>query len=378
MLLAPPLGLYAHIPWCVRKCPYCDFNSHAKTDRLPETAYVDAMLADLQSQAERVQGRKLESVFIGGGTPSLFSCDAIARLLEGIAERLDCAPDMEVTLEANPGTVEAEMFAGYRQAGVNRLSIGIQSFNNIYLERLGRIHSSDEALQAVRLAKTSGFDRLNLDLMFGLPGQSPEDALADINTAIASQPTHLSFYQLTLEPNTLFHQYPPRLPEEETTWQIQQVCRQALISAGFLQYEISAWAREGDRCRHNQNYWQFGDYLGIGAGAHGKLTDINTRQISRNWRVKHPDSYLKTTGIVGGEIVVMQEELPVEFLMNHLRLRDGFTPSIFEARTGLSFDCLNEPLTQCIREGLLMQDEDRICCTNRGWNFLDNVLEVFV
>jgi putative oxygen-independent coproporphyrinogen III oxidase len=380
-LLAPPLSLYVHIPWCVRKCPYCDFNSHASAESLPEAAYVDALLADLELDAARVENRRLESIFIGGGTPSLFSADAIARLLKGIVERLACIPDMEVTLEANPGTLEAGKFDGFRQAGVNRLSIGIQSFSNSSLEQLGRIHDADAAIAAVNQAKACGFERLNLDLMFGLPGQAPDDAFADINMAIALRPSHISFYQLTLEPNTLFHQYPPRLPEEERIWEMQESCRQALIGAGFDQYEVSAWARNGDRCRHNLNYWQFGDYLGIGAGAHGKLTDLDSGRILRNWRIKNPRAYLAaaaTIGIVGGEAMVAEAEVPFEFLMNHLRLREGFTRCIFEARTGLSVRCLDEPLTQCVQAGLLMADGERIRCTDKGWNFLDNVLEVFL
>jgi putative oxygen-independent coproporphyrinogen III oxidase len=380
-LIFPPLGLYVHIPWCVRKCPYCDFNSHASAESLPEAAYADALLADLDLDIARVRDRSLESVFIGGGTPSLFSADAIAHLLKGIAERLACTPDMEVTLEANPGTLEAGKFDGFRQAGVNRLSIGIQSFNNASLEQLGRIHDADAAIAAVQQAKASGFERLNLDLMFGLPGQSLADALADIHTAIALQPSHLSFYQLTLEPNTLFHQYPPRLPEDERIWEMQQACRQALAGAGFEQYEVSAWARNGDHCRHNLNYWQFGDYLGVGAGAHGKLTDPDSGQVARNWRIKNPRSYLAaagTTDVVGGETLITEAELPVEFLMNHLRLREGFRHFVFEERTGLSIRCLAKPLTQCIQADLLMQDGDRICCTDRGWNFLDNVLEMFL
>ncbi|WNV06634.1 radical SAM family heme chaperone HemW [Candidatus Methylospira mobilis] len=380
-LSAPPLGLYVHIPWCVRKCPYCDFNSHASAESLPEAAYVDALLADLDLDAPRIGSRGLETVFIGGGTPSLFSPAAIARLLTGISERLACAPDMEVTLEANPGTLETGKFEGFRLAGVNRLSIGVQSFDNAGLEQLGRIHGADAAIAAAHQAKACGFERLNLDLMFGLPGQSLGNALADINTAIALQPSHLSFYQLTLEPNTLFHEHPPSLPEDERIWEMQQACRQALISAGFDQYEVSAWARNGDHCRHNLNYWQFGDYLGIGAGAHGKLTDPATGRISRYWRIKHPRTYLAAagaTGTVGGESAVSEAELPFEFLMNHLRLRAGFTLPLFEARTGLSVECLDEPLRQCIGEGLLEQDGNRIYCTDRGWNFLDNVLEMLM
>jgi oxygen-independent coproporphyrinogen-3 oxidase len=377
----PPLGLYVHIPWCIRKCPYCDFNSHAANGSLPERPYIDALLADLDQDLPWVEGRTVGTVFIGGGTPSLFGPEAIHALLEGIARRIPLAPDAEITLEANPGTAESARFRGYRAAGVNRLSIGVQSFNPDHLERLGRIHGREEAIRAAHMATEAGFDHFNLDLMFGLPEQTVEQALADLRTALALNPAHLSFYQLTLEPNTLFHKYPPPLPGDETTWEMQRACQVLLAEGGFEQYEISAYARPGRRCRHNLNYWQFGDYLGIGAGAHGKLTDPATGNIARRWKPRHPAHYLESAGhpaCIAGHELVPADQLPVEFLMNHLRLREGFPERRFAARTGLNIDSLHPALDECIAAGLLERREGYIRCTDRGWNFLDNVLERFL
>jgi len=294
----PPLSLYIHFPWCVRKCPYCDFNSHAVRGDLPEDQYIDALLADLESDLPRVWGRPVRSVFLGGGTPSLFSPEAIERLLAGVRARVTLVPEAEVTLEANPGTVETERFRGYRAAGVNRLSIGIQSFQPEQLQKLGRIHGRDEALAAAQAARAAGFDNFNLDLMFGLPQQTLDEALADLRTALALNPTHLSLYQLTLEPNTLFHAQPPELPDEDVLAAMQEALQAELADAGFTQYEVSAYARAGRRCRHNLNYWQFGDYLGIGAGAHAKITDADG--ITRLWKVKQPRNFLETAGTPAG------------------------------------------------------------------------------
>jgi len=377
----PPLGLYVHIPWCVRKCPYCDFNSHAANGSLPERPYIDALLADLDQDLPWVEGRTVGTVFIGGGTPSLFGPEAIHALLEGIARRIPLAPDAEITLEANPGTAESARFRGYRAAGVNRLSIGVQSFDADHLKRLGRIHGPEEAIRAAQTATEAGFDNFNLDLMFGLPEQTAEQALADIRTAQALNPAHLSFYQLTLEPNTLFHKYPPPLPGDEACWDMQCACQALLAEGGFEQYEISAYARFGRRCRHNLNYWQFGDYLGIGAGAHGKLTDPATGNVARRWKLRHPAQYLESAGrpaSVAGHELVSAEQLPVEFLMNHLRVREGFPEQRYTTRTGLSIDTLHPALDDCIATGLLERYEDHIRCTDRGWNFLDNVLERFL
>ena len=376
----PSLSLYIHIPWCVRKCPYCDFNSHAATGSLPEATYVTALLSDLEQDLAKVAGRSVATVFIGGGTPSLFSAESIRALLTGIATRIPLESQAEITLEANPGTAESSKFKGFRDAGINRLSIGIQSFNDGHLQALGRIHGGREAKLAVEIAKASGFTNFNLDLMFGLPSQTCAGALDDIRCALELQPTHLSFYQLTLEPNTLFHRYPPSLPEDDTLWGIQEACQALLAEKGFHQYEVSAYSRKGFRCRHNVNYWRFGDYLGIGAGAHGKLTDASGN-ITRTWKIRHPARYLETAGTlasIGGCSVLEKHELPLEFMMNHLRLREGFKASMFTECTGLPMNALEPALSQCIEDGLLGQSDGFIRCTNKGWNFMDNVLEKFI
>lgn len=381
MLTTPPLSLYVHIPWCVRKCPYCDFNSHAAASGLPESAYVDALLRDLDEELPAVAGRRLETIFIGGGTPSLFGAEAIARLLEGVRARIPLAPDAEITLEANPGTAESGRFRGYRDAGVNRLSIGVQSFQPARLERLGRIHGREEALRAAALAREAGFDNFNLDLMFGLPDQTREEGLADVRTAIDLTPTHLSYYQLTLEPNTVFHKYPPRLPGDDAIFALQREAQALLAEAGYAQYEVSAYARTGRRCRHNLNYWRFGDYLGIGAGAHGKLTDAATGAIVRTWKIKHPWHYLDASGQPdrqGGRAAVPNEDRPFEFLMNALRLREGFPKALFPERTGLPLDALEPALSACVEAGLLARPEGVIRCTGQGYDFLDDVLQRFL
>jgi putative oxygen-independent coproporphyrinogen III oxidase len=381
MLLTPPLSLYIHMPWCVRKCPYCDFNSHAADNALPEREYVEALLADLEQQISSVQGRQVETMFIGGGTPSLFSPTAIHDLLEGVRSRLDLAADAEITMEANPGTVEIAKFRGFREAGVNRLSIGIQSFHDAHLKKLGRIHDSREARLAAEIARKADFDNFNLDLMFGLPDQTVDEALTDIRIAIDLAPTHISFYQLTLEPNTVFHKYPPCLPEDDRIWTMQQSCQALLADHGYRQYEVSAYAREGYRCRHNLNYWRFGDYLGIGAGAHGKITNAAERTITRAWKIKHPQHYLESAGQPdrqGGQATVPRNDLPFEFLMNHLRLREGFPEAAFGERTGLPLEVLEPELSDCIAAEWLDRRDGVIRCTDTGWNFLDNVLQRFL
>lgn len=377
----PSLGLYIHLPWCVRKCPYCDFNSHAATGSIPETAYVAALLADLEQHQADTPGRPIESIFLGGGTPSLFSPDAIDRLLTAIKADWVLADDAEITLEANPGTVETGKFQGFRQAGVNRLSIGIQSFDEGCLERLGRIHDRTAALRAVDSARAAGFEQFNLDLMFGLPGQSLQQGLADVQTAIALAPPHLSYYQLTLEPNTLFHKYPPRLPEDDAVWAIQKAGQTLLMEADYLQYEVSAYAQPDSHCRHNLNYWQFGDYIGIGAGAHGKLTDPITGTITRTLKIRHPEHYLHYTGQperYTQRNQVSVEHYTFEFLMNNLRLRQGFDLSLYRARTGLTDAALEPALSRCLEEGLLERQGDSIRCTEQGWNFMDDVLQRFL
>ena len=376
----PPLSLYIHIPWCVRKCPYCDFNSHAVNGDLPEADYVTALLSDLEQDLPRVAGRTVETVFIGGGTPSLFSPEAIHMLLEGVRVRLSLSPDAEITLEANPGTAESSKFCGFRAAGINRLSMGVQSFNDRHLQALGRIHDSHEAEMAAEIAVAAGFANFNLDLMFGLPGQTCDEALADIRRAVRLNPTHLSFYQLTLEPNTLFHRFPPPLPNDETIWEIQDACQALLAEQGYRQYEVSAYAKPSFRCRHNENYWRFGDYLGIGAGAHGKLTD-ESGNITRIWKTRHPLRYLESAGAssgIGGSTLVEQAELPLEFMMNHLRLREGFAESAITSLTGLTMSAFEPALSRCFETGLLESHAGHIRCTDQGWNFLDEVLTQFV
>lgn len=376
-----PLSLYIHIPWCVRKCPYCDFNSHEARGAVPERAYVDALLADLEQDLPRVWGRRIDSVFFGGGTPSLFSAEALDRLLSGLRARLPLRPDAEMTLEANPGTVERGHFAEFRAIGINRLSIGVQSFHDEHLARLGRIHGRRDAYAAAEAAHAAGLANFNLDLMFGLPQQTVEQGLADIADAIALQPAHLSYYQLTIEPNTAFHHSPPTLPAEEITDSLQQRAHLELTRHGYARYEVSAYAREGRHCRHNLNYWEFGDYLGIGAGAHGKLTDPASGQIQRLWKLKHPRDYLTHAGTpagVGGDGMIKEEDLPVEFLLNVLRLVDGVPAALFCERTGLLLAALEPALTQAREREWLEADPSRLQPTALGLRFLNDVLQVFM
>ena len=320
-----PLSLYIHIPWCLKKCPYCDFNSHAVKDALPEKHYVDCLLADLARDIARYEiTRPLETIFIGGGTPSLFSARALDDLLRGIQTQLTFAENIEITLEANPGTFEFEKFADFRAIGINRLSIGVQTFDDHLLSQLGRVHSGKEAIRAAEMAHNVGFENFNLDFMFGLPQSNLTHSERDIRTAIALEPTHLSFYQLTLEPNTYFHRYPPTLPSDDIIFQTQQHCQQILAAHRFEQYEVSAYSLRGKQCRHNVNYWQFGDYLGIGAGGHGKLSLALPNDIIRTQKNKHPDRYQQITSHEFIEESISQPDLPLEFLMNHLRLKQGF------------------------------------------------------
>ncbi|MCL2523209.1 MAG: radical SAM family heme chaperone HemW [Betaproteobacteria bacterium] len=374
----PPLSLYIHIPWCVQKCPYCDFNSHAAGAAIPERQYVDALIADLQTALPLIWGRAVLSVFFGGGTPSLFSPAAIDELLAACRALTPLAPDAEITLEANPGTVESEKFAGFRAAGVNRLSLGIQSFNDQHLRALGRIHDSAEAKRAAALA-AAHFDNFNLDLMYGLPGQTQAQALADVDTALSFAPPHLSCYQLTLEPNTRFAAAPPPLPEADLCADMQEAIEARLAAAGYDNYEISAFARPGRQCRHNLNYWQFGDYLGIGAGAHSKLTLPD--RVPRQMRWKHPPTYLEKT-LAGqplqDEHSVAVADLPFEFLMNALRLRDGFAPALFELRTGLPLASILPRLRAAAADGLLDLSPERIAPTLQGRRFLNRLLERFL
>ena len=374
----PPLALYIHIPWCVKKCPYCDFNSHTAGPTLPEEEYVDALLADLDADLAQVHGRPLTSIFFGGGTPSLFSAKALGRLLQGVEQRVSFAPDIEITLEANPGTFEQAKFRDYRSLGINRLSIGVQSFQAPKLIALGRIHDGDEAVHAADMARAAGFDNFNLDLMHGLPDQSIEDALGDLRIAIAQQPTHLSWYQLTVEPNTVFWNQPPVMPEDDILWDIQEAGQALLAAEGYAQYEVSAYTQAGKAARHNLNYWTFGDFLGIGAGAHAKLSSPDGR-ISRSWKTRLPKDYLDSSKrFNAGERVLSAEELPFEFLMNVLRLTDGVASELFTQRTGLPLSQLAAARLEAQQRGLLNSDPARLSATREGQLFLNDLLQHFL
>ena len=376
--VSPPLTLYVHVPWCVRKCPYCDFNSHEAIGGIPERQYVDALIADLQSALPLIWGRPVVSVFFGGGTPSLLSPTAIDELIAAFRALAMLSPEAEITLEANPGTVEAEKFAGFRAAGINRLSLGIQSFNDDHLAALGRIHGASEARRAAQLAGEH-FASFNLDLMYGLPGQTRAQALADMETALGFSPPHLSCYQLTLEPNTRFAAFPPALPESDLCADMQEAIEERLAVAGYANYETSAFARTGRQCRHNLNYWHFGDYLGIGAGAHSKLT-LHDR-VLRQMRWKHPNAYLDKVGAgspVHEESEVPASQLPFEFLMNALRLAEGFHPALFEARTGQQLGAIMPQLRAAEAENLLTVGPERIAPTLKGRRFLNVLLERFL
>jgi oxygen-independent coproporphyrinogen-3 oxidase len=377
----PPLALYVHLPWCLRKCPYCDFNSHEVKDGFPQYDYVDALIQDLEHELPRVWGRKINSMFIGGGTPSLFAPEAIDGLLSSIRARVPLLPDAEITLEANPGTVEQGRFAEYRAAGVNRLSIGVQSFQPDLLERIGRVHGPREAIRAAEQAHAAGFDSFNLDLMFGLPGQSPAAAQKDVATAIDLEPGHISYYQLTIEPNTYFHKHEPVLPDDDSIWRMQVDAQAVLARRGFAQYEVSAYARSGKRCKHNLNYWTFGDYVGIGAGAHGKVTDVNARRIRRTWKVKNPRDFV--AGVprvthVGGDNAVLPRDVVAEFMMNALRLVDGFDLRLFPERAGLPLAVTEAALREAERRELAQRVDGRCLPTERGQRYLNDLLQLFL
>lgn len=373
-------ALYVHIPWCVKKCPYCDFNSHTLRESIPEQAYVDALLLDLQQELQVRTYNPLKSIFIGGGTPSLFSAEAVARLLEGISGRLPLSPDCEITLEANPGTIEAGRFVAFRSAGVNRLSIGIQSFDDEMLTRIGRIHDGRQSRLAVEQALTAGFDSFNLDLMYGLPGQTAAQAVEDTDTAIRFGPTHISHYQLTIEPNTLFYRQPPALPRDEHIWNAAMRCQQRLHAAGYQRYEISAYARPGHECRHNRNYWRFGDYLGIGAGAHGKTRASDRELPVRSLKHRHPRAYLDAA--VSGSFdlsraPVAPGSLPLEFMMNALRLTQGFELSLFPRTTGLALEAIRPQLETARRRGFIVLERNFLRPTALGARFLNDLLLEF-
>jgi len=375
-----PLGLYIHTPWCVRKCPYCDFNSHAVRNGIPEKNYIDALLRDLKHDLAMVADRPVSSIFIGGGTPSLISPEAYQRLFEGLQKDLRFSDAIEITLEANPGTVEYQKFAEYRALGFNRLSIGIQSFNDDMLDKLGRIHGRKEAIAAAEAAHDAGFSNFNLDIMYGLPSQNPAQALQDLDTARALEPAHLSWYQLTLEPNTLFYQQPPSLPDDDLLWNIQRQGQAFLQQSGYQQYEISAYSRH-QACLHNQNYWTFGDYLGIGAGAHSKLSDPQANRIQRRQRRRHPDDYIEQASglnVITRTRILTDNEKILEFMMNALRLTAGVSIDTFTQRTGLPIDMIRNQLNQAIESGLLNDTDEQIQPSKQGLRYLNNLLEIFL
>lgn len=381
LLSLPPLSLYVHLPWCVRKCPYCDFNSHELKQDLPAQAYVDALLRDVELELPLVWGRVVRSIFIGGGTPSLFPATEIERLLSGLGARLQVAPDAEVTLEANPGTTEHDSFAAYREAGVNRISLGVQSFEDDLLQQLGRIHGRDEALAAIAAVHHAGIENFNLDLMYALPGQSQQQALDDVRTAVSVGPTHISHYQLTIEPNTAFHARPPQLPEEDSMWDMQEACGEVLDAAGFLLYEVSARALPGMECRHNLNYWQYGDFIGIGAGAHGKITLPAEQDLRRRVRLRHPKAWMQGSGrgdVLAEDRQLSSEERIFEFFLNQLRLRAGVDKSQFGPRTGLPWQSVEERVRLAVARGLLEDDGERLVPTDTGWRFSNEIQAIFL
>ena len=377
----PPLALYIHFPWCVQKCPYCDFNSHELKNRLDEKTYINALIADLEQELPLFWGRSISSIFMGGATPSLFSPESLDQLLSALRARLTFAPNIEITMEANPGTLEQGKFAEFSSAGINRLSMGIQSFSDEKLQKLGRIHGRREAIRAAELAHDAGFNSFNLDLMYGLPNQTLEQAIEDIETAIALEPKHISHYQLTVEPNTLFYHQPPVTPGDDMLWEMQIACQGILAKHGYRQYEISAYAKDGYQCQHNLNYWQFGDYLGIGAGAHGKLTNAHEQTITRSWKVKHPQDYLNTAATeqrIAGQSVLSRYDAAFEFMMNALRLNQGFETAVFQQHTGQPISIIEKALKQAEEKNWIDWDTQRIKPTATGLQYLNTLLELFM
>lgn len=375
-----PLSLYIHLPWCVRRCPYCDFNAHQRPASLPEDAYVNALLADLALEAPMALERPLHSIFFGGGTPSLFSADAIGRILEGVRSALALEPGCEITLETNPGTAEFDRFEGYLAAGVNRISFGVQSFDDDKLKRLGRIHGADEARRAVRMARAAGVDNINLDLMYGLPGQDIDGAIADLDAALELEPEHLSHYQLTLEPQTVFARMPPTdLPDEEALYDMLDACQSRLVAGRFQHYEVSAYARAGRQSRHNRNYWLYGDYLAIGAGGHAKYSEVDGR-IRRRARQRTPSQYMQTAGSAAGLVEdrhVAANELGFEFMLNALRLREGFPLTLFVERTGLELRS-HRGFVDAIKRGLLLDEGQQVRASELGYRFLNDTVACFL
>ncbi len=379
MLELPPLSLYIHIPWCVKKCPYCDFNSHEAQAEIPEQDYVDVLCRDFDRDYAHCDGRPIESLFIGGGTPSLFGARSFEKILSHIQTRATLSAECEITLEANPGTAEAKKFADYFAAGINRLSIGIQSFDDRQLHKLGRIHSATESRHAIDFARKAGFENFNLDLMHGLPGQNVGDALLDLQAAIDLDPRHISWYQLTIEPNTVFYARPPSLPTESVLDSLEDAGLALLEDSGYLRYEVSAFSKEGCHSRHNLNYWEFGDYVGIGAGAHGKITLAESRTIVRTQKHRQPNHYLSNS--IHAELKrteIAPDDRPVEFLLNALRSRHGFSEAMFESRTGLPFSVIGKKVECLIADGLLHRSKGRIAASDRGFRLLNSLLQEFL
>jgi len=374
-----PLTLYVHLPWCIAKCPYCDFNSHALKETLPESAYIDTLINDLTADLPLVWGRPLQAIFIGGGTPSLFSPEAISRLLTTVKTLITCTPNMEITMEANPGAIEQQRFQEYYDAGINRLSLGIQSLQDEKLRALGRIHDAKTAMNAIESAIKAGFSNINVDMMFGLPNQTIDDALYDLKQALQYQSTHFSWYQLTLEPNTLFYQQPPALPPDDYIWDIQQAGIALLKEHSFQQYEVSAFAQPDRECQHNLNYWQFGDYLGIGAGAHSKITDITNHEVTRRMKYKHPKRYLTCKdNFIQSKNQLSSNDLGFEFMLNALRLNQPITKKLFEERTGLPLSSVQNEIKTATDRELLFVDENSLQTTELGKRYLNELLEIFL
>ena len=381
LLRNPPLSLYVHMPWCVRKCPYCDFNSHTVPDELPAENYIRALIADLEQDLPLVWGRPVQSIYFGGGTPSLFSADRIADFLSAARARLDLRPDVEITLEANPGTIEHDSFSAYAQAGINRVSLGVQSFDDKLLKSIGRIHGRGEIEQSLRSLSSAGISNFNIDLMFALPGQSPAQSRRDIEMAINAGPSHISFYQLTIEPNTAFAAQPPRLPVDDVAWDMQQSGLDMLEANAYGQYEISAFAQAEKQSRHNVNYWRYGDFLAIGAGAHGKITTAADGRVQRYAKHRHPRRYLQ--GLQNGDWraetrILRDEELVFEFFLNQLRLKQGVTINDFSLRTGLPWSVVESRVLKAVEKGLLEVEGRRICPTELGWRFVNDTQQMFL
>ena len=378
----PPLSLYIHIPWCIKKCPYCDFNSHAASNQIPEDEYIDALVRDINSELPLIWGRRISSIFIGGGTPSLLSAKAFDRLLSHIHSVLPGISDMEITLEANPGTFEQNKFSDYRKLGINRLSIGIQSFNDTFLKSLGRVHNGTEAQRAIEMANKAGFDNFNLDLMYALPAQNTEMVIEDLQKALAFSPSHLSQYQLTIEPNTYFHTHTPKqLADNDLIWEMQQHSQAILTEHGYDQYEVSAYAKAGLASRHNMNYWQFGDYLGIGAGAHGKISRADNNQIFRVSKLRQPKAYMQHAGTpsaIGEQHDLEAEQIDFEFMLNALRLKAGFEPELYQRHTGQPISSISDKLDLAVTKGLLEVSQEKIKPTNQGYLFLNDLLLIFL